>query len=101
MAAFEVRRIGRAAGDPIDAKFPTALIQRLALLGHHHAENQSNFGAAGAMAAWIGRTSRDLGDVFRRLDILAVLEGAQLLVFLLDRADANAAVLLHLRDEFA
>src|SRR5438874_9256939 len=101
MTAFEIGGIGCAAGDPVDAIFPATLVKRLALFRHHHAQDERDFGAAGAVAARIGRASRGLGDVFRRLDFFAELEGTQLFVFLLDRTDADAAVFLYLVDESA
>jgi len=102
MAPLEVGRIGCAAGDPIDAKFPAALIKRLAF-----SRAPSCPGSAQLRLRWCyGRSDRsDLPHPWRCFSgvwtSLAVLEGTQLLVFLLDRADADTAVLLHLVDEGA
>src|ERR1700687_1604324 len=77
MATLPVRRIGDAAGNTIDAVFPPALVKSIALFGHHHAQHKSHKTARGAVAARIGRAARALGDVVRRVDVLAVLEGTK------------------------
>src|SRR6266446_3521927 len=92
VATLPVRWIGSTAGDAIDAVFPAALVKCVTFFRHHHAQNERNKAARGAVAARIGRAACGLGDVVRCVDVFGVLEGTKLFVLLLDRTDADARV---------